>query len=58
MAHVLSVTEVTSPWRVYKAWFRAATAYNNVFNDFLWWPAFIGLLLTAWRERRAGRMRL
>ena len=30
----------------------------NVFNDFIWWPAFAGLLLTVWRERRAGRIRL
>ena len=30
----------------------------NVFNDFLWWPAFVGLLLAVRRERRAGRMRL
>ena len=30
----------------------------NVFNDFIWWPAFIGLLLTVRREVRAGRMRL
>ena len=30
----------------------------NVFNDFLWWPAFVGLLLTVRRESRAGRMAL
>ena len=29
----------------------------NVFNDFLWWPAFVGLLLTVWRGYRAGRKR-
>jgi small multidrug resistance pump len=30
----------------------------NVFNDFIWWPAFFGLLLTVWREYRAGRIKL
>jgi len=30
----------------------------NVFNDFIWWPAFVGLLLTVRREHRAGRMKL
>ena len=30
----------------------------NVFNDFLWWPAFIGLLLTVRREVRTGKIRL
>ena len=28
----------------------------NVFNDLIWWPAFFGLLLTVWREHRAGRI--
>jgi len=152
MAYVLPVAEIRSPWRVYKPWFWAATAYNlawgtligleprllldwmgmtlsqqaaagplpgilaacigmfvgvyaigyacvaldpprfwpfaflglcgkvlgpmgwalhhalghlswqalwvNVFNDLFWWPAFVGLLLTVWRESRAGRMKL
>jgi small multidrug resistance pump len=30
----------------------------NVFNDFIWWPAFFGLLLAVRREFRAGRIRL
>lgn len=37
------------PWR---------SLWVNVFNDLIWWPAFFGLLLTVWREHRAGRIRL
>ncbi len=42
-------------WLGHLAW---PSLWVNVFNDFVWWPAFIGLLLTVWRERRAGRMTL
>jgi hypothetical protein len=30
----------------------------NLFNDAVWWPAFVGLLLTVWREWRSARIRL
>jgi len=35
-----------------------SSLWVNVFNDFLWWPAFIGLLLTVRLEYRAGRIPL
>lgn len=35
-----------------------SSLWVNVFNDFVWWPAFASLLLTVWREHRAGRMNL
>ncbi len=35
----------------------ASALWVNVFNDFLWWPAFVGLLLAVRRERDAGRTR-